>query len=155
MVRMIPPITKEDRGRFLDKICRSWNVDDCWEWMGTRNGRYGSFCIRGEDFLAHRVSWAIFNEPTLLCVCHRCDNGGCVNPEHLFPGTHLDNMQDMYKKGRRKAARGENNGMAAICNLYVQEIRESGLSNKELALMYDIYPSTVWRIRTGRTWREA
>lgn len=75
-------------------------VDDCWIWIGGKmcKGRYGSY----KSFSSHRYSYELFNGKISkgLCVCHVCDNGLCVNPKHLFLGTHKDNMQDMFRKGR-------------------------------------------------------
>jgi len=54
--------------------------------------------------LAHRWIWEHTKGaiPAGICVLHECDNPPCVNPNHLFLGTVLDNVQDMDKKGRRK-----------------------------------------------------
>lgn len=87
---------------FWDKVERN-PLTDCLEWTG-RMGRdgYGKLKIKGKEKRAHRVAYQIGYglDPKELFVCHKCDNPKCVNPQHLFLGTHTDNMQDMLRKGR-------------------------------------------------------
>lgn len=90
-------------------------MDDCIIWDGPiwSQGRYGVVKRNGKSMGAHRAAWidAYGEIPTNLVVCHKCDNGLCVNPNHLFLGTLKDNMQDCKRKGRLKNSNqsGENN----------------------------------------------
>lgn len=76
----------------------------CWEWRGSQyaNNGYGQIRYKYQAVLVHRFSWSMLRGeiPEGLCVLHRCDNRPCVNPEHLFLGTYLDNARDMSQKGR-------------------------------------------------------
>jgi len=83
------------------------DIGCCWDWVFQAK-RYGSFYVNGKMEQSNRVSWMIhFGEiPEGLDVCHKCDNGLCVNPDHIFLGTHTVNMRDMMKKERRKSSKG-------------------------------------------------
>lgn len=80
----------------------------CWEWTKGKTGLgrptiyYGK--REGKDLqqYAHRVSYELHvgDVPDGLFVCHHCDNPSCVNPDHLFLGTAMDNRRDMVSKGR-------------------------------------------------------
>lgn len=77
----------------------------CWEWIGTiySNG-YGKFEYQKSQWRAHRLAYyfSYGQIPSGLFVCHKCDNPICINPTHLFVGTHQDNMDDAVEKGRSK-----------------------------------------------------
>jgi len=83
--------------------------DECWVWIGSSTNASGhkNFQFGGTNHLAHRFSYELHKGeiPKGLLVCHSCDNPLCVNPKHLWVGTHKDNMQDMVKKGRQNKKR--------------------------------------------------
>lgn len=91
--------------RFLDR--RFWprveKTESCWLWTGARTvAGYGTIGRNKSMHMATRMLWGILNGPIPagLFLCHHCDNPPCIRPDHLFLGTHADNMADMVRKGR-------------------------------------------------------
>lgn len=98
-------ISECDKARFWVKVHQT---DYCWEWQGyTNNQGYGVFRMPGRTVTASRMAYQIINGdiPDNMQICHKCDNPKCVNPTHLFLGTHKENMDDMTQKGRRSLGR--------------------------------------------------
>lgn len=86
----------------------------CWEWIGRREQYtgYARVKLKGKKISIHRLAYELWKGPIPegLFVCHSCDNRICINPEHLWLGTHQDNMDDMVKKGRQYTPKGDENG---------------------------------------------
>jgi hypothetical protein len=77
----------------------------CWLWTGfcDKDG-YGRLAARGGTVFAHRAMWQFRNGPMPpdLFACHSCDTPCCVNPDHIWPGTQQENVQDCHAKGRAR-----------------------------------------------------
>jgi HNH endonuclease len=104
---------------------------------------------------AHRWAWIeTFGEiPGGLCVLHKCDVRACINPEHLFLGTHADNIADMVSKNRQRGAKGETAGQAKLTESQVLEIRQSPNSCYALARQFGVWPTQISRIKRGVRWK--
>lgn len=96
---------QKDYRTLLDRFHSRINkTDGCWLWTGTTSTRgYGVIFLKRKKIFAHRLSYVVFKGALKNgnCVLHKCDNPPCVNPEHLFSGTHQDNMLDYTIKGKR------------------------------------------------------
>lgn len=98
---------KTPEERFWEKIIKSFNPEECWQWKGGTAGGYGKFSLNSRKIIAHRYSYMLHNNcsiPDDVRVCHSCDNPVCCNPNHLWLGTDSDNVKDRQDKGR--TARG-------------------------------------------------
>lgn len=129
----------------------------CWEWSGTLNdGGYG-FVFgdgRGGNLLAHRVSYTIHNGqiPSGLHICHSCDNPKCVNPSHLWAGTHAENHEDALRKGRKHSPT-----VHAAVKLNAESVRSiltlgSTTPAMKLSEMFGVHRSTVLDVLRGDIW---
>lgn len=150
-----------NKGAVIPVIEQFWNKvhtrDGCWLWTGmTASNGYGQFGPFGQLKSAHRFSWELANDrpvPGGMEVCHRCDNPPCVNPEHLFLGTTLENKRDCVKKNRDRF--GERHGNAKLTSADVAEIRRlraAGLLLKTIAAQFQVTQTTVSGIALRRSW---
>lgn len=141
--------------KFWSKVKKS---NDCWEWTGAYNGKgYGQLSINGVTVFAHRYSWQLHNGPIPegMQVLHCCDNRRCVRPDHLFLGTHEDNMRDMVEKGRQARPRGVKNPQCKIDESIVRTIvkmRKAGILQREIAECFGISRQLVQDVLRGRRW---
>jgi len=131
-------------------------LKECWEWLGYKTPKgYGTFGINNDSVRSHRFSFflhtGILNEN--LCVCHLCDNPGCVNPNHLWLGTLQANNFDKMLKGREP--KGSTHFNAILNEKKVKEILirlHNGESNVAIAKDYPVTKATISDIKTGRAW---
>ena len=146
---------------FYERIRKT---SDCWYWIGYIGPHgYGQMM---RNMRAHRVSYEIHKEkiPKGMYVLHSCDNRKCVNPDHLFLGTHLDNIKDMNDKNRGNFSGigkgenwGENCGNSKLTECQVLNIREKLKLNKnqsEIARFYGVKRATINDIARNKTWRD-
>jgi hypothetical protein len=176
--------SKEIVDKFWSKVDRK--SSGCWEWKGVfyQGRRYGRFLVRkGVEYRAHRFSYLLAHGdiPKDLFICHSCDNPCCVNPEHLWAGTHLENEQDKTEKGRRppppsvthpeclargtrngaytkphRVRKGEQNGTSKLTEWEVRFIRYwyvQGYSNEKLRGVFKVSKATIDRICNGSAWK--
>jgi hypothetical protein len=135
------------------------NSNGCWEFSGCKmpNG-YGKVTVNKKTWLAHRCAYFLKHGeiPNKMYICHKCDNRLCINPEHLFLGTHKDNMQDMITKNRQNFSglragnwnekanalkpRGEKHHNCKHTNEQIIKIKEmlaNGVKQKDIAALYN------------------
>lgn len=150
--------------RQIKKFIFSFNVDKngCWIWKKGKTPQgypcFYSLCPRTNKRidLAHRFSFSLFNGsiPDGMMICHKCDNPSCVNPDHLFAGTHDDNMKDKVKKKRQ--IHGPMMHNAKLNWKLVRKFRNEyllGNSCTQLSKKYGYHESTIADVVKKRSWK--
>jgi len=150
--------------RFEEKFIPEPN-SGCWIWIAglaacsdKHKLSYGRFHFSGKPIGAHVMSWRIYNGeiPSGLCVLHSCDNAMCVNPRHLFLGTHKDNTHDMMAKGRHApmlaAHLGERSHFAKLTAAQVLEIRSLPGTQSEIAKQFGVSQTAIGLIKRRVNW---
>lgn len=160
-------LTEKELELFESKFSKVKN--DCWEWEASLDAtgygrvylwRISKLLNRSHAFKAHRVAKAHYHGEDLdseLFFCHKCDNRKCVNPDHIFLGTHQDNMNDMVAKGRSSGApqSGDLNFNKRLNSKLVEEIRVKlkTMTNVAIGKEYGVHHSTISLIRKNKTWQ--
>lgn len=159
MFRKVHMRMKSAYVRFWEHVVRGTEFD-CWLWLSAKGeSGHGRFHIGGTKQSAHRISWLFEYGPIPygLHVLHRCDTPACVNPNHLFLGTHLDNMKDRDDKGRTRTLLGENSPNAILTNHQVRLIKrlskETTIQQATIARLFSVSPPHISGILRGKAWR--
>lgn len=145
---------EEKLSRFTDRS------GECWIWTGCISGSRDPRPQMRDPLsrrtrLASRVAWEVTYGPIPpgMFICHLCDNGKCVRPDHLFIGTQKDNIQDAARKGR--LALGSRHGQSKLSADDVREIRHLssiGRSRSDIARVFNVSRWTICDIIKGRCW---
>jgi len=145
-----------------ERLYNKFTIDSktgCWNWTaGLLKDGYGSFAFKPFAQSAHRGSWIIHNGaiPDGMLVCHRCDNRRCVNPDHLFLGTYLDNNHDMIEKCRAIYPCGSKSFWSKLTEKQVLEIRKrhanGDITQRKLAQEYGIGYKAINKIIKRQRW---
>ena len=154
---------KVEDGNAVDRFHKKYEISEsgCWIWTaGTRPNGKGVLYPRhwtddGKSIGAHRFSFELSRGaiPKGMYVCHKCDTPLCVNPDHLFIGTHHDNMRDMVTKRRSFTGRGKDKkGRAKLTNQQADQIRKMEISHSKLAAMFGVSQTTISRIKRGESY---
>ena len=152
------PAAKTVEQQLKEYTDKSSGPEDCWEWTVAKNNMgYGTVRVKTKAWLAHRLWFQYVNGPIPeeLEVCHSCDNPACVNPFHLWLGTHTENLRDAVEKGRIRT--GEAALGAKLRQQEGNEIRRlvgGGLSQSRAGQRFGVAQSTVENIILGRTWKD-
>lgn len=121
----------------------------CQLWIGksVRDG-YGRLQFGGRNMNANRAAWIAYRGdiPAGMYVCHKCDVRACINPAHLFLGTHAENMADMVAKGRCPSARGERHVQSKLTDAQRDAIRWDNRSKAIIAKEYGVSPALIYQI---------
>lgn len=139
--------------RLVDQSPGQGPTKECWHFKGYCEQKAGYGVFSGSDqraYPAHRYMYELVNGvlPAHVMVCHRCDNPPCCNPDHLFAGSHTDNMVDRNSKGRQARTRGN----SKLTEHEARQIKLDPRPHHEIAVAFVISRSTVSFIKSGRRW---
>lgn len=145
----VAKIVQLKMGPAIDRIEKRSTKSEvgCWIWNGANNGKYGVIKVSGESNFAHRLALESRLGRKIhegMFACHKCNNTFCVNPDHLYEGTPLQNSMDACLIGshaKKLTARD------------AKEIKQSKRKNADLAREYGVSRVMIGAIKNGKKWR--
>lgn len=148
--------TRADLKRRFERFLRV--TPGCW-FIWTRNTQYPTMSVDGKQWTMSRVAYELYVGPTeniirrgVKAICHRCDNPLCVNPDHLFIGTYLENMADMKRKGRANVVRGAARAGAKLDDDKVRQILRDSRTQRLIAQDYGVDQSIISEVKSRKIW---
>jgi len=148
-----PKVVQTKLEKFLDRVSPEPNTG-CWLWLGSYRNDYAIFCWEKRVQNASHVALEVISGiivPHGKYACHKCDTPACVNPDHLFIGTALENNRDCHAKGR--AAIGVRHGLTHLTPDDIRAIRGCSTPHFILAKKYNVSPGNIAAIRALKSWR--
>jgi len=141
-----------------DLVAQEGWSDQCIDWpFGHDRNGYGALSWGSRSALAHRVVLELcrpWHPPLARNALHQCDRRPCVNPRHLYWGTHQRNALDAAE--RKGMGRGENGPKAKLTEAQVREIREryalGGITYRSLAAEFSVHETSISQIVRRKTW---
>lgn len=151
-----PMISDHEWLRFLATMPTGYS-DECWNWPDRKPLEYPLVCVGGKRVRASWVSWVVANNSYPLpgyIICHTCDNPNCVNPSHLYVGTHLENANDRFTRKRKALVNPIDEVDAEAKLFWRRSIVEAGSSIGKVAKRMGVSTSHLSRqlsLREGRS----
>jgi hypothetical protein len=117
----------------------------CWRWTkALTTVGYGHFHFAGRYYQAHRLMYVLHRGPTdAETIDHLCRNRWCVNPAHLEPVTHRENI----RRGSRTRLNPERVAL-------IHELSDRGYSLRQIGRLMRVDHTTVYRVLSGERWTE-
>lgn len=157
------PEISEEHFSLIKRWANVGSAHECWPFIKKnkvysfkKRLAYGQVTWEKKKYRAHRAVWKMAHGdiPVGMFVCHKCDNSLCINPNHLFLGTPLDNARDKIAKGRDRYAFGESHPHATLTDAQVRHLREraaGGENQRLLAEEFHVSRALVSMIKNSKT----